>query len=97
MLQEVAGSIKKSHYLCRRIAQMGSTDIMTFKKTIELDVLQIAALSACLTSSILEETARAYRLDAHGDHNEETLAHVRQLKKIYQALQNARWQDGELN
>lgn len=74
---------------------MGSTDIMNFKKTIELDVLQIAALSASLTSTILEETATAYRLNAQGDDNEAMLAHVKQLKKIYQLLQDARWQEGE--
>lgn len=74
---------------------MGSTDIMTFKKTIELDVLQIAALSASLTSTILEETTRAYRLNSQGDDNEEVLAHVKLLKKIYQTIQDARWQEGE--
>lgn len=68
---------------------------MTFKKTIELDLLQIAALSASLTSTILEETTVAYRLSAQGDDNEAVLAHVKQLKEIYQVIQEARWQDGE--
>lgn len=74
---------------------MGSTDIMNFKKTIELDVLQIAALSASLTSTILEETTLAYRLNAHGEVSEAVLAHVNQLKQIYQILQDAKWREGE--
>lgn len=74
---------------------MGSTDIMNYKKTIELDVLQIAALSASLTSTILEETTIAYRINSQGDDNEAVLAHVRQLKQIYQILQDAKWQEGE--
>lgn len=74
---------------------MGSTDIMQFKKTIELDVQQIAALSASLTFTILDETTRAYRLNSQGDDNEAILAHVKQLKQIYQLLQDAQWQEGE--
>jgi len=72
---------------------MGSTDIMTFKKTIELDVLQLAALSANLTYTILEESTVAYRLGAQGDDNEAVLSHVKQLKEIYQLLQDAQWRE----
>lgn len=68
---------------------------MNFKKTIELDVQQIAALSASLTSTILEESAVAYRLNSQGDDKEVMLAHVKQLKQIYQLLQDARWQEVE--
>lgn len=74
---------------------MGSTDIMQFKKTIELDVQQISALSASLTFTILEETTRAYRLNSQGDDNEAVLAHVKQLKQINQLLQDASWQQAE--